>query len=101
MWGRKRTKAMRISRQPSAGQIMVVQKQLENVKSVSCLGSTITNDARCKYKNKTMILMESAAFKKKKTCHQQFDLNLTKKLVACSIWSIYICIVLKLAHCGK
>jgi len=90
---------------------MVIQKQLENVKSINCLGSTITKDARCTYKSKTMILMERAAFKKKKkkkknkkkkkTCHQQFDLNLTKKLVTSSIWSIYICMVLKLAHCGK
>jgi hypothetical protein len=37
--------------------------------------------------------MTRAAFtkkKKKKTYHQQFDLNLTKKLVTCSIWSIHL-----------
>jgi len=74
---------MRISRQPSPGQIVVVQKQLENVKFVNCVGRTITNDVRYAYESKTMILMERAAFekKKKKTCHEQFDLNLTKKQV--------------------
>jgi len=34
---------------------MAVQQQLENMKSGSCFGSTITNDARCTYKIKTMI----------------------------------------------
>jgi chemotaxis receptor (MCP) glutamine deamidase CheD len=100
MWGRKRTKAMIISRQPSPVQVVAVQKQLENMKSGSCFGSTITDDEKCTCKIKTMILMVRAAFKKMKTFHQQFDLHLTKKLVTFSIGA-YISMVLKLAHCGK
>jgi hypothetical protein len=68
---------------------MVVQKQQENVESGKCLGSTLTNDAGYTCKIKTMILMARTAFKKK-SCHQPLDLNLTKKLVSCSIWSIHL-----------
>jgi hypothetical protein len=38
---------MRISREPSPVQIVRDQKQLKNVGYLNCLGSTITNDARC------------------------------------------------------
>jgi hypothetical protein len=57
------------------------------------LVSTITNGARRTCKIKTMILMARAKFrkkKKKKICHQQFDFNLTKKLLTCSIWGIHV-----------
>ena len=43
-------KVKRISRQPSPLQIMIDQKQLENVEYFSYFGSMITNDARCTYK---------------------------------------------------
>jgi hypothetical protein len=43
----EKTKVMRISRQPSAMEIMIDQKQLENVEYFNYLGSMITNDARC------------------------------------------------------
>ena len=38
---------MRISSQPSPVQIMIDQKQHENVEYFNYLGSKITNDARC------------------------------------------------------
>jgi hypothetical protein len=38
-------KVMRISRQTSPVQVMIDQKQLENVKYINCFGSVITNDA--------------------------------------------------------
>jgi len=43
MW--KKTKVMRISRQPSPLQNMTSQTQTENVEYFKYLGSTITNDA--------------------------------------------------------
>jgi len=43
----KKTKVMRISDQPSQVQIKVDQNQMGNVEYFSCLGSMITNDARC------------------------------------------------------
>jgi hypothetical protein len=43
----KKTKVIRISKLPSPVQIMVGQKQLENVKYLEYLGSMMINDARC------------------------------------------------------
>jgi len=40
-------KVMRISRQPSTVNIMINQKQLENVDSFKYLGIILTNDGRC------------------------------------------------------
>jgi len=40
-----KNKEMRISRQPSSIQIMIDQKQLENLKHFSYLGTILTNDA--------------------------------------------------------
>ena len=42
----KKTKVMRITREPSPLQVMIDQKRLENVEYFKNLGSTITNDAR-------------------------------------------------------
>jgi len=41
-----KTKVVRISRQPPPVQIMINQKQPENVKYSICLGNMITDDAR-------------------------------------------------------
>jgi hypothetical protein len=43
----EKTKVMRISGQPFPVQIMIDQKQLENVESFKYLGSILTNDGRC------------------------------------------------------
>jgi hypothetical protein len=84
MW--KKTKVMRISRQPSPIKIMIDQKQLENVEYLS---SMITNDARCTCEIKSRIAVEMAAFNKKKSLFtSKLDLNLRKKLIICYIWSI-------------
>jgi hypothetical protein len=49
------TKVMRISRQQSPKQVMIDQKQLENVEYFSYFGSMITNDARCTREIKSWI----------------------------------------------
>jgi hypothetical protein len=78
----EKTKVMRISRQASPVQIMIDQKQLENVEYLNYLGSMITNDARCTHEIKTRIAMAKASFNKKKTLFtSKLDLNLRKKLV--------------------
>jgi hypothetical protein len=64
MW--KKTKVMRISRQPYLIKIMIDQKQLENVEYFNYLGSMITNDAMCTREIKYSIAMARAAFNKKK-----------------------------------
>ena len=88
----KITKVMRISREPSPLQIMIDQKQLENMEYFNYLGGIITNDARCTCENKSRIAMGKAAFKRKKTLFtSKLDLNLRKKLVKCCIWSIALC----------
>jgi hypothetical protein len=65
MW--KKTKVMRISRQPSPVKIMVDQKQLENVESFKYLSSILTNDGRCTCEIKCGIAMAKAACNKKRT----------------------------------
>ena len=55
---------MRIYRQPSTIQIMVVQKQKQNVEHFNYFGSMITNDARWTREVKSSIAMAKAAFKK-------------------------------------
>jgi hypothetical protein len=62
-----KTKAMKISRQPSPIQIMKDKKQLENVEYFGCLGSMITNDARCTQEIKSSIAKVKATFNKKRT----------------------------------
>jgi hypothetical protein len=48
----------------------------------------ITNDARCTREIKARIIMEKATLNKKKTRFiSKLDLNLTKKLAKCYIWS--------------
>jgi len=59
MW--KKTKVMRISRQPFPIKIILDQKQLENVESFKYLGSILTNDGRCICEIKSRIAMAKAA----------------------------------------
>ena len=70
----------RISRHPSPIQIMLDQKQPENVEYFSCLGSMITYDARCPWEIKSRMAMAKATFnKKKKTLvTSKLDLNFKK-----------------------
>jgi hypothetical protein len=86
----KKTKVMRISRQPFPVKIMIDQKQLENVESFKYLDSILTNEVRCTCEIKCRIAMAKAAFNKKRALFftSTLDLELRKKLVKCYIWSI-------------
>jgi hypothetical protein len=85
----EKTKTMRISRQPTPLQIKIDNKRMENVEEFNCLGSMITNYARCAQEVKARIVMAKATFNKKKTLFpSKSDLELRKKLVKCYIWSI-------------
>jgi hypothetical protein len=87
MW--KKTKVMRISKEPLPVKIMIDQKQLENVESFKYLGSILTNDGRCTCDIKCRIAMAKAAFNKKRTLFAStLDLELRKKLRKCYVWSI-------------
>jgi hypothetical protein len=63
----EKSNAMRISRQPSTVQIMIDQKQLENVEYFNYLGIMITDDTRCTQEIKSGIAMSSATFNNKKS----------------------------------
>jgi len=77
---------------------MIDQQQLENVEYFICLGTLITNYARCACDIKSKNAMVKAAFDKKKTLFtSKLDLNLRKKLVKRYIWSM-VFMVLKLGH---
>jgi hypothetical protein len=56
----EKSKMLRISRLPSPIQIMIDQKQIQNVEYFSYYGSMITNDARCTQEIKYMIAMAEA-----------------------------------------
>jgi hypothetical protein len=85
----KRTKVMKIARQPFPVKIIIDQKQLENVESFKYFGSILTNDGRCTCKIKCRIAMAKAAFSEKRALFTStLDLELRKKLVKCHIWSI-------------
>jgi hypothetical protein len=61
------TTLMRISRKPSPVQIMIDQKQLENVEYFDYLDSMITNDTRCTCEIECRIATAKAAFNKKQS----------------------------------
>jgi hypothetical protein len=82
-----KTKEMGISRQTSPLQIVIDQKQLENVEYFNCLGSTITNDVKCTRVIKSRTAMAKAVFNKKKTFQHQIGL-LRKKLAKRYSWCI-------------
>jgi hypothetical protein len=66
-----------------------ISKATGNVKYLNYLGSVATNDAICVPEIKSRIAMANAAFSKKKTLYtSKLDVNLRKKLVQCSIWSV-------------
>jgi hypothetical protein len=84
----KRTNVMSISSEPSTLQIMVDQKQLENVEYFNYLGSMITNYARCTREARSRIALTKAAVNKKTLLTSKLELVLRKTLVKCYIWSI-------------
>jgi len=89
MW--KKTKVMRISRQPFPVKILIDQKQLENVGSFKYLGSMLTNDGRCTCEIKSRIAMAKAAFNKKRARFiSSWNLKLRKKVIKCYIWNIAV-----------
>jgi len=82
---------MRISRQPFPVKSMIDQKQVENVKYFTYLGSILTNDGRCTCEIKCRVAMAKASFNKKRALFTgTLDLELRKKLVKCYIWSIVL-----------
>jgi hypothetical protein len=68
---------------------MIDQKQMENVETFKYLGSMLTNDGRCTCEVKSRTVMAKDAFNKKRDIFtSKMDLELTKKLVKCYIWSV-------------
>jgi len=71
---------------------MMNQKHQGNMKYFKCLGSIITNYAKCTHDTRYKIIVAKAAFKKNETFHQQIGLNVKEKasemlLLECSfVW---------------
>jgi hypothetical protein len=85
----EKTKALRIARQPSPRQIIIDQKQAQNVEYFNCLMGMITNDPECTRGIKYCLSMAKAAFNKKKAVFtSKLDLNLRKKLEKYKILNI-------------
>jgi hypothetical protein len=82
----KGTNIMRISRQLLPANIIIEQKQLENVESFKYFGCILTNDGRCTCEIKCRIAMDKVAFNKKRTLFTStLNLELRKKLVNCYV----------------
>jgi hypothetical protein len=78
---------MIIPKKPFPVQTMIHRKQLQNAEHFNCLGSMITNDARCTREIKSRIANAKAALNNKNTLFtSKLDPNLRKKLVKCYIW---------------
>ena len=73
-------KVMKISREPSTVQIMIDQKQLENVEYLNYLVSMVTNDARRAREIKARIAIAKSTFNRKKTIFMLFLLLLGRRL---------------------
>ena len=78
---RKKTKVMRISRQPFPLHIILDQKESNNAEYFNYLGRIITNDARYTREIKPRMAMAKEAFNKKTLFATKLDLNLRMKLV--------------------
>jgi hypothetical protein len=77
--GEKKTKAIRISKQPSLVHIMTDQKQLDNVECFNYLCTMITNYARCKHDTTFRIDTAKAALSKNTALFiSKLHLNLRK-----------------------
>jgi hypothetical protein len=66
---------MRISIQEFPVQIMMNQRHPENVEYFKCLGSAITNYAKCTHDVRYVIVIVKVAFKKNVTFHKQIGLK--------------------------
>ena len=84
----KKTKLMRMLRQPSLRQVMRHRKQLENVEYFKYLSSSVKKCCRWTREIKSRIDTAKAEFKKKKALFtSKTELHLRKKLVKCYTWS--------------
>jgi hypothetical protein len=77
------SKVMAISMERLPLQTIIDRKQLENVEYFKCLGTIITNNARCTREIKSKISVEKPEFNRKKTFHYKLSFNLKKKHVKC------------------
>jgi hypothetical protein len=75
----KRTKVIRISRQPSPIKVTIHQKQLENVEYFNYMGSMITNDTRFTREIKSRIAMAKKHSTIRRLFPSKLYLNLKKK----------------------
>jgi len=80
----EKTKVMVISRQPSAVQTMVDQKQPDSVECTTNVDFLITCDARCAHAIKCSIAMAQAIFNNRKTLvTSKLNFKTRKKLAKC------------------
>jgi hypothetical protein len=91
---------MRISRQRSPVQIIILLKQVENIEHLNYLSNMKTNAARCTHEIKLKIAIAKEAFIKKTLFASKLDLNLRKKPTK-STFATQLCMKLTLGHFGK
>jgi len=86
-WKCGKNNVIKISRQPSLIQIVVDQKQQENVDYFNYLSSIVTDDTRFKRVLNPGLPRKKNFQKEEYSCHHQSGPNLRKNLVKYYIWS--------------
>jgi hypothetical protein len=77
----EKTEVKKISTQLSPLQIVIDQKQLENVEYFNYLGSMITNGTRRTREMKSRIAMKKAELNRKNNLHQRIGLEFKEKTI--------------------
>ena len=90
-------KVNRISREEAPVQIIINHKELENVEYFNYLSSMITNK---QVELEPALPWKSSIQQKEDSLTRKLYLNLRKKLVNCSMWSV-VCMAMKLGHVRK
>lgn len=83
----EKNNVIKISRQLSLEQIIIDQKQLENVDYSDYLSSILTDDTRFKREINPGLIWKKQLQQEEYFFHHQTDLNLRQKLAKCYIWS--------------
>ena len=88
----EKSKVVRISREPSPVEVVLDQKQLENVDYFNYLGSMMMNDEWLTWEFKSRITMKSSIWQEEDSFHQKTGLKFKEetsevlRLKLCIVW---------------
>ena len=87
----KKTKIMKVGRERSNINVSINDERLEQVREFKYLGSTISEDGRCRREITYRIAMAKQAFnKRKELLAGGLNMNLKKRMIKCLVWSVLL-----------